>query len=119
MLVLTSIGRLERFQKTGNIWQVLCQDLEKDDLRSVRALNPCESMRNLTGDESIKNQRTLMRLVSAEVISRSLLMTTQAWLEKVTHVVPRVIQRVCSSPIKTEWFETRVVQGTHTKYSED
>lgn len=50
LLVLTNAGRLEQIQKTENIWQILCQDLEKDDLRHDRALNPCERMKSLTWD---------------------------------------------------------------------
>lgn len=119
-LVLTSTGRLEQLQKTGNIWQILCQDLEKDDLKNHRALNPCESMRSLTWRAINKESKdTNVNSVSQSDLTGKLLMRTQAWLEEVTHALPQGLRRVFGSPVKTEGFETRLVQGTHIKYSED
>lgn len=82
-LVLTNAGRLEQIQKTENIWQILCQDLEKDDLRHDRALNPCERMKSLTWDLLSKESKdTNVSSVSQSDLMGKSLMRTQAWLEK-------------------------------------
>jgi len=77
-------------------------------------------MKSLTWDAINKESKdTNVNSVSQSDLMGKLLIRTQAWLEKVTRALPQVVQRVFSSPIKTEWFEATLVQGTHIKYSEE
>lgn len=65
-----------------------------------------------------ESKDTNVNSVSQSGLVGKILMRTQAWLGKVTRALPYVIWRVSSSPVKMEWFETRLVQSTHAKYSE-
>lgn len=75
-------------------------------------------MKSLTWDAINKESKdTNVNSVSQSALMGKLLMRTQVCLEKVIRALPQVIQGVLSS-VETEWYETRLTEGTHAKHSE-